>query len=226
MGSRLLVALCSLVVAGVAMPAPASADIYQCEMPDGTLHYTQSRPPKAKSCKRIVREKRRSRRSSAGPSSSRRRSRGGATRDPQRYSKYDAHIRQAARLYQLPESFIRAVMKVESDFTPDVVSHAGAMGLMQLMPHTAARLGVRNPFDPRENILGGARYLRMLANQFNGDLVLTIAAYNAGEGAVLRHSGVPPYRETRRYVKRVLSHYYSFRSEGSQLAQASASGGG
>ena len=131
---------------------------------------------------------------------------------PDRYVRYDHHIREAANLYQLPESFIRAVMRVESDFSPEVVSHAGAMGLMQLMPRTASSMGVRDPFDPRQNILGGARYLRVLANKFNGDLVLTIAAYNAGEGAVVRYRGVPPYAETRRYVQRVLRYYYAFRS--------------
>ena len=87
------------------------------------------------------------------------------------------------------------------------------MGLMQLMPRTAASMGVSDPFDPRQNIFGGARYLRLLANKFNGDLVLTIAAYNAGEGAVTRYRGVPPYAETRRYVQRVLSHYYTFRGQ-------------
>jgi soluble lytic murein transglycosylase-like protein len=83
---------------------------------------------------------------------------------------------------------------------------------MQLMPRTAASMGVRDPFDPRQNILGGARYLRILANTFNGDLVLTIAAYNAGEGAVVRHRGIPPYTETQRYVRNVLRYYYAFRS--------------
>jgi soluble lytic murein transglycosylase-like protein len=131
-------------------------------------------------------------------------------RSPDRYSRFDAPIREAARVYQLPEAFIRAVMRVESDFDPNVVSRVGAMGLMQLMPGTAANMGVRDPFDPRENILGGVRYLRVLANGFNGDLVLTIAAYNAGEGAVVRHRGVPPYEETQRYVQRVLGWYYHY----------------
>jgi len=102
------------------------------------------------------------------------------------------------------------VIKVESDYNPEVVSHAGASGLMQLMPATAARMGVTDVFDPRQSILGGARYLRVLANHFNGDLVLTIAAYNAGEGAVIRYRGIPPYEETQRYVRRVLRHYYNF----------------
>jgi soluble lytic murein transglycosylase-like protein len=85
---------------------------------------------------------------------------------------------------------------------------------MQLMPGTAARMGVTDIFDPRQNILGGARYLRILANTFNGDLVLTIAAYNAGEGAVLRYRGIPPYEETQRYVRRVLGWYYGFLEAG------------
>jgi len=134
------------------------------------------------------------------------------SRDPRRYQRYDAFIEEAAELYELPISLIRAVIRVESDYNPQVTSHAGAQGLMQLMPRTASSMGVRNAFDPRQNILGGTRYLRILANLFNGDLVLTIAAYNAGEGAVTRYRGVPPYRETRRYVGRVLRHYYAFRA--------------
>lgn len=132
--------------------------------------------------------------------------------DPDRFTRYDAHIREAAALYQLPEPFIRAVMQVESNFYPDVVSVDGAMGLMQLMPATAANMGVLDAFDPRQNVLGGTRFLRLLANRFKGDLILTVAAYNAGQGAVNKYGGVPPYPETRRYVRRVLQHYYSFKS--------------
>ncbi|MEM1414837.1 MAG: transglycosylase SLT domain-containing protein [Myxococcota bacterium] len=187
--------------------APAAADIYECRGPDGTLNFTNSRP-RGQRCRLVVREAPR-------PSGDRRRPtrrRGNAS--PDRYQRYDAFIAEAARIYQLPESFIRAVMKVESDFVPDVVSHAGAMGLMQLMPRTAASMGVQDPFDPRQNILGGARYLRVLANLFGGDLVLTIAAYNAGEGAVMRYRGIPPYAETQRYVGRVLRHYYAYAGQG------------
>lgn len=129
-----------------------------------------------------------------------------------RFSRYDAIIEEAARLYQLPSHFIRAVVKVESNFDPNVVSRTGAMGLMQLMPGTARAMGVVNAFDPRQNIFGGTRYLRFLANTFRGDLVLTVAAYNAGEGAVQRYGGVPPYDETRRYVQRVIRHYYNLRN--------------
>ena len=98
-------------------------------------------------------------------------------------------------------------------------SRVGAIGLMQLMPETAADMGVMDPFDPRQNVLGGTRYLRVLANKFNGDLVLTVAAYNAGEGAVDKYNGVPPYAETRRYVRNVLQHYYTFRSMESAVAR-------
>jgi len=132
--------------------------------------------------------------------------------DPERLSRYDHHIREAAALYQLPEAFVRAVVQVESNFYSDVVSHAGAIGLMQLMPRTATSMGVTDAFDPRQNIFGGTRFLRVLANDFNGDLVLTIAAYNAGKGAVLKYGGLPPYAETRGYVKKVLSYYYAFRA--------------
>ncbi len=134
-----------------------------------------------------------------------------AARDPGRYTRYDGFIREAAQLYQLPEPFLRAVIKQESDFNPWSVSSSGALGLMQLLPSTAASMTVTDPFDPRQNILGGARYLRTIANTFNGDLVLTIAAYNAGSGAVIRYGGVPPYDETQHYVRQVLRYYYEYR---------------
>ncbi|MEM9192808.1 MAG: lytic transglycosylase domain-containing protein [Myxococcota bacterium] len=189
------------------LPSVAAADIWRCTEADGTVHFTNVRPSGA-SCQLIARSRATPPDRSARGAPNRRNVR----RPRDRYTRYNAIIEEAARLYQLPEPFIRAVMKVESDFTPDVVSHAGAMGLMQLMPRTAASMGVRDPFDPRQNIMGGSRYLRVLANKFNGDLVLTIAAYNAGEGAVIRHRGVPPYAETRRYVQRVLRHYYGYRA--------------
>ena len=189
---------------GLAFLAPSSAhaDIYQCRRSDGSLHFTNKATSK-RGCRIIVRDSKKKR----APSTTKK------PKSASRSSKpFDPIIREAARLYQLPETFIRAVMKVESNFNPDVVSKAGAMGLMQLMPATARSMGVENPFSPRQNILGGARYLRLLANRFNGDLILTVAAYNAGEGAVQRYKGVPPYDETQRYVRRVLKHYYAYRS--------------
>lgn len=198
----------ALVLVSLA-PAVARADIYECTGRDGAQHFTNVRTPGMR-CRVIVRGRGptpRANRTNLGRPSAQ-------ARTADRYYRFDPHIREAATLYQLPEHFLRAVMRVESDFTPDVVSHAGAMGLMQLMPRTALAMGVRNPFDPRENILGGARFLRVLANKFNGDLLLTIAAYNAGEGAVTRYRGVPPYAETRRYVRNVLRFYYAFRASG------------
>jgi soluble lytic murein transglycosylase-like protein len=133
-------------------------------------------------------------------------------RDVARFTRYDDLIHEACALYQIPEQLVRAVIKVESDYDPRAVSVAGARGLMQLMPDTADRLQVRDINDPRENIFGGVRFLRILANDFNGDLSLTVAAYNAGEDAVIRYGGIPPYGETRDYVVKVTSFYHRYRT--------------
>src|SRR6478752_287069 len=124
-----------------------------------------------------------------------------------------APAQSRATLYQIPEALIRAVIRVESDFDPRAVSPANARGLMQMIPETAERMLVTDVFDPRQNIFGGVRYLRVLANTFNGDLALTVAAYNAGEGAVIRHGGIPPYPETQDYVVRVVGYYRQYRSD-------------
>ncbi|MFW6049682.1 MAG: lytic transglycosylase domain-containing protein [Myxococcota bacterium] len=217
---RHLGALAVLALAAAALPA--RADIYRCTDSKGGVQYTSSRTPGMK-CAVAVRGTKKERakpvksKKVALAASRSRAGRTGASAGPapaERQRMFDGFLAQAARLYQLPVAFLRAVVKVESGFNPEVVSHRGAMGLMQLMPRTAAAMGVQNPFDPRQNIFGGSRYLRILANKFNGDLVLTIAAYNAGDGAVARYRGVPPYRETRRYVQRVLSHYYRYRQQG------------
>ncbi|MCL2216149.1 MAG: lytic transglycosylase domain-containing protein [Defluviitaleaceae bacterium] len=123
----------------------------------------------------------------------------------------DAQLRQAIELeieaaalrHNLDPNLVRAVIRVESSYRHDAVSHAGAMGLMQLMPGTAASLGVTDPFDIRQNIDGGTRYLRSLLDMFDNDLSLALAAYNAGQGNVRRHGGIPPFRETMAYVPRV-----------------------
>ena len=207
-----------MVATCVSASAPTSvrADIYRCNGPDGAQHYTNIREP-GRRCQLVVRGSRSSKsKSSSKKQANTSKPNGGSSKDPARYRRYNGVIDEAARLYQLPESFIRAVVRVESDFNPSVVSRAGAMGLMQLMPKTARSMGVADPFDARQNILGGARYLRILANRFKGDLVLTVAAYNAGEGAVEKYDGIPPYKETQRYVRRVLKHYYAYRSEGTR----------
>ncbi|MBL9023266.1 MAG: lytic transglycosylase domain-containing protein [Myxococcales bacterium] len=207
LGRRALVGVVIALGAGALTAGDAEADIYQYTDPDGVVHFTNS--PKGddrfklyvKSTSKRTKGARFS--GTAVPPSD---------RSPERFTRYDKWIRQAATLYQLPEELVRAVIKVESDYDPRAVSGAGAQGLMQLMPETATRMQVRDPFDPRENIFGGVRYLRVLANLFNGDLDLTVAAYNAGEGAVARYGGVPPYPETQDYVVRVRTYYSAYRT--------------
>lgn len=127
---------------------------------------------------------------------------------------YRDEIANAARQFGVEEAVVRAVIHAESAFNPAAVSHAGAQGLMQLMPATARRFGVTDSFDASQNIQGGVQYLAWLLRRFNGNLTLAAAGYNAGEGAVDRHGGVPPYRETQNYVVRVAQLADRYRSEG------------
>lgn len=124
--------------------------------------------------------------------------------DPKRYKAYDHLIHEAAQRHQVDAALVKAVIKAESDFVPDAVSPAGALGLMQLMPGTARLRGVGSVFEPGQNIDGGVKHLRYLLDRYNGNLRLALAAYNAGEGAVDRNGGVPPYRETWEYLSRVM----------------------
>jgi soluble lytic murein transglycosylase-like protein len=116
---------------------------------------------------------------------------------------YAAEIHDAASRYGVDEAVVRAIIHAESAFRPDARSNAGAQGLMQLIPSTAARFGVADAYDPKQNIAGGVQYLAWLMKRFNSDLSLVAAGYNAGEGAVQKYGGVPPYAETQRYVQRV-----------------------
>lgn len=181
----------------------AAADIYHYVDADGTLHFT-NRPQGGKY--KLYMKTAPSRKASPGVNPV-----APSDRDPTRYTRYDEWIRQAGGLYQIPEELIRSIIRCESDYDPRAVSPAGARGLMQLMPETAAQMQVRDIDDPRENIFGGVRYLRILANQFNGDLALTVAGYNAGDGAVMRYGGIPPYQETQDYVISVLKFYRRYR---------------
>jgi hypothetical protein len=132
----------------------------------------------------------------------------------------DAAIEQAASRHGVDPNLVRALVKVESNFNPNAVSNKGAMGLMQLMPRTASGLRVNNPFDPQQNVDAGVRHLKQLLNNFNGDVRLSLAAYNAGEGAVKRNRGVPHYGETQNYVKRITELYWN--KNGSAFAPSSS----
>ncbi len=197
----------SLTILALTLGLPAGtarADIYSYIDADGVVHFTNL-PRPGKQWKRIMK---------TGPGKAAA-SRGKSVdkvppsdRSPERYSRYDQHIQQAAALYHIPISLVRAVIQVESDYDPRVVSRAGAQGMMQLMPSVQKGMGVTDPFDARQNIFGGTRFLRILANTFGGDLVLTISGYHAGPYAVKRYGGIPPYQTTQKYVRWVLARYY------------------
>jgi soluble lytic murein transglycosylase-like protein len=194
-------------VALALVPTVVRADIYTFVDPDGTVHFTNS--PGGDRRYRLYIRGNGSQRPGPAP---------GvipvppSDRDVARFTRYDDWIRQAATLYQIPEELVRAVIRCESDYDPRAISVSGARGLMQLMPETALIMQVRDIDDPRENVFGGVRLLRVLANEFNGDLELTIAAYNAGDGAVIRFGGIPPFPETRDYVVNVTKYYRRYRS--------------
>jgi hypothetical protein len=138
---------------------------------------------------------------------------------PVRFSRFDQDLRDEQSFYGIPEALMRAIIKTESDYDPGVVSSAGAQGLMQLMPDTARMMGVTDPFDPRQNIMGGARYLQVLARRFckqvttagtlcaPDEKVKIVAAYHAGPGAVEKYGGIPPYETTHAYVAAVMRRY-------------------
>jgi soluble lytic murein transglycosylase-like protein len=197
------------LLAGLAFcPAFAQADIHRSVGEDGVITFSST--PRPGSTRVAV-------------DSSKPKVHMPSDRSPERLTRYDSHIRSAAILYQIPEELIRAVMQVESNFDPRAISPAGAHGLMQLMPFTAERMLVTDIMDPRQNIMGGTRYLRILANMFNGDIHLTVAAYNSGEGAVIRYGGIPPYQETQHYVVKVLENYERYRARSASVGPDSSS---
>lgn len=183
--------------------SPARAErIYQYTDSSGVTVFTNVGPGRAKKAFR-VQDKDGVARLSAP-------SEGGPRRD---VTTFDATIAEACSLYKIPAALARAVIAAESNFDPTAVSPKGAQGLMQLMPETAAAMFVEDAFDPKQNIHGGIRYLRVLANMFEGDMVRIVAAYNAGPDAVRRAGGVPEIAETQEYVRRVIRLYFSFKGE-------------
>jgi soluble lytic murein transglycosylase-like protein len=209
---RLVSVMCMLVPMAIGIQR-AAADVYSFVDKDGVVHITNMKPRSDKWRKVLV----------EGPDTGKAAATRGScdrcdlvpARDnsKERFSRYDTFIHEAAALYQIPVPLIRAVIKTESDYDPRVVSAMGARGLMQLMPEIVTEMGVTNVHDPRENILGGTRLLRVLANRYQGDLVRTIAAYHAGPGSLAKYGNeVPPYRRTRKYLQTVLDRYYQYRT--------------
>jgi soluble lytic murein transglycosylase-like protein len=182
------------VTAVIATALPGEAELYKLTAPDGTIYFTNT-PTDL--------DHRRTGFAVAptplAPTGQESQSRGSPA--------YFQEIAEAAARYGVPERLISAVIQAESGFNPRARSQKGAQGLMQLMPETASALGVRNALDPRENIDAGVRHLRGLVERFGNNLRLAIAAYNAGEKAVVAYGGIPPYPETREYVVRVLRFY-------------------
>ncbi|MEA3486774.1 MAG: lytic transglycosylase domain-containing protein [Thermodesulfobacteriota bacterium] len=187
---RCLVVLVVALVLFAAVPF-LYADIYMYVDEDGTTCFTNLVPSTPK-YQVIIKERKRFSRS---------------------YStdRYDKHIREASRIHGVSFPLLKAIMKAESDFNPKAVSKKGAKGLMQIMPSNFRTLGIKDPFNPRESIMGGALYLRQMLDRFNGKVHLALAAYNAGPDNVDRSSGIPPIRETEDYVNKVMEFYRIFR---------------
>ncbi len=193
----------ALLLALLVLPlgALASEGVYRYVEQDGTIIYTNVPPPKGKRAKKM--------KGSFTPPPEKTVEVRGRASTP---AEYEQHIVAAATRYRIPTPLVRAIMHAESNFNPQALSNKGASGLMQLMPATAADMYVKDIFDERENIEGGVRYLRVLANMFQGDMVKMIAAYNAGPEAVRRAGGqVPPIAETQGYVRKVLKLYFHYK---------------
>ncbi len=184
--------LAAFIIISIALlHVPAEADIYRFVDNNGIVYFTDY--PKHDGFKMHIRE---------GTDRGLVTSRG--------YYPYREVVRKASTLYEVEEPLLRAVIEIESDYNRYAVSRAGARGLMQLMPETMQHLGVRNPWDPVQNINAGTRYLKKLMKRFSGDLSLALAAYNAGSTSVIKYGSIPPFPQTERYVKKVLERYQAY----------------
>jgi len=186
-----------------ALPAAARSPLHTWTDKDGVFHVEDVPPSRARAAARKTAE------AQVNVAPSRRGERWWEKRSDAPPDEID----RAAALYNVPAELVRAVIWAESAGDAAAISRAGAIGLMQLMPRTAGDMYVEDPVDPAQNIMGGTRYLRWLANQFKGDMLLTLAAYNAGPEAVRKYGGVPPFDETRQYVRRVVAYYRQLRAQ-------------
>jgi len=173
---------------------PVRADIYRYIDENGVMHFTNAPTSSIHKFKIYLKEK---------------------PKIIQRYSsseKYDNLISDASERYGVSFPLLKAIIKAESDFDPHAVSKKGATGLMQIMPENFKPLGIRDPFDPWQNINAGARYFKQMYDRFKGKLTLSLAAYNAGPTAVDHYKTIPPYEETEEYVRRVMKYYYNYKN--------------
>jgi hypothetical protein len=193
-GFRGVIFLAGIFAIGLGFPGVAPADIYKFVDKDGVIHFSNV-PTTSGKWVLIIKEQR------------------VQFNLGQNFEKYQPEIWKASQRYSVDYNLVKAVIKAESNFNPKAVSRAGAKGLMQLMPETANILQVNDSFHPEENIDGGVRYLRYLMNLYNDNLKLALAAYNAGEKAVFKYRGIPPYPETQTYVQRVLGYYQQYSRE-------------
>jgi soluble lytic murein transglycosylase len=183
----------SLILIWLINPFPVIADIYSYIDGAGIIHFTNVPTSSTIEYKVYLKE---------APSK----------RSPNvSNNRFDHLIQQASDTNGIPFYLLKAIIKAESDFNPQAVSKAGAMGLMQIMPENIADLRVKDPFDPQENIMAGSIFFKTLYTRFNGQLPLALAAYNAGPGMVDRYQSIPPFRETEDYVQKVMRYYYAFR---------------
>ena len=183
--------LAGLILA-VLSPLPAHADIYMYRDANGVLHFTNV--PASSKYRLYIRGDKPRFKTTPGS------------------KKYDGIIQDAARRYRVDFSLLKAIIRAESSFNPLAISRKGARGLMQIMPENYKSLDIQDPFDPTQNIMGGARYFRSLLDRYQGKVALTLAAYNAGPTAVDRYRRIPPYAETQDYVEKVLRYYKHYKN--------------
>jgi len=201
---RLLIAILAftIVPCGPGI-SPAVADIYRYVDTNGVVHFTNAPQYTKVTNKRDWSFYRTERNTGSLPVAS-----------SQLIHSYQDLIRHYASSYRLEPALVKAVIKAESNYNPQAISNKGARGLMQLIPETARQMRVNDPFDPSQNIRGRSNYLRLMLDQFNGNIDLALAAYNAGPNAVQRHGGIPPFEETRTYVQRVRRYLDLYRRAG------------